>query len=75
MWAAARSIAIRRCECQTIKPHRIAALTTLVKQPDAGRELVKYLALPSSVPVIKNNGTQRSGRRGSATFKTERHGP
>jgi hypothetical protein len=27
----------------------------MVKQPDAARELVKYL-LPSSVPVIKNNG-------------------
>jgi ABC-type molybdate transport system substrate-binding protein len=32
------------------------ALTTVVKQPDAARELVKYLSLPSSVPVIKKNG-------------------
>ena len=32
------------------------ALTTMAKQPDAARELVKYLALPSSVPVIKKNG-------------------
>jgi hypothetical protein len=32
------------------------ALTTMVKQPDAARELVKYLSLPSSVPVIKKNG-------------------
>jgi molybdate transport system substrate-binding protein len=32
------------------------ALTTMAKQPDAARELVKYLSLPSSVPVIKKNG-------------------
>ena len=32
------------------------ALTTMAKQPDAARELVKYLALPGSVPVIKKNG-------------------
>jgi molybdate transport system substrate-binding protein len=32
------------------------ALTTMAKQSDAARELVKYLALPSSVPVIKKNG-------------------
>jgi molybdate transport system substrate-binding protein len=32
------------------------ALTTMVKQPDAAKELVKYLSLPGSVPVIKKNG-------------------
>ncbi len=32
------------------------ALTTMAKQPDAARDLVKYLTLPSSVPVIKKNG-------------------
>jgi molybdate transport system substrate-binding protein len=32
------------------------ALTTMAKQPEAARELVKCLVLPSSVPVIKNNG-------------------
>jgi len=31
-------------------------LTTMVKQPDAAKELVKYLSLQSSVPVIKKNG-------------------
>ena len=31
-------------------------LTTMAKQPGAAKELVKYLALPSSVPVIKKNG-------------------
>jgi len=31
-------------------------LTTMVKQPDPARELVKYLSLPSSVPVIRKNG-------------------
>jgi molybdate transport system substrate-binding protein len=31
-------------------------LTTMVKQPDAARELVKYLSLPASVPVIRKNG-------------------
>jgi len=31
-------------------------LTTMARQPDPARELVKYLALPSSVPVIKANG-------------------
>ena len=31
-------------------------LTTMAKQPDAARDLVKYLSLPSSAPVIKTNG-------------------
>jgi molybdate transport system substrate-binding protein len=31
-------------------------LTTMVKQPDAANELVKYLSLPDSVPVIRKNG-------------------
>jgi molybdate transport system substrate-binding protein len=38
------------------------ALTTIVKQPDAARELVKYLSLPSSALVIKNNGMEFAGR-------------
>jgi len=29
---------------------------TMVKQPDAANELVKYLSLPDSVPVIRKNG-------------------
>jgi molybdate transport system substrate-binding protein len=31
-------------------------LTTTVKHPDAANALVKYLSLPSSVPVIQKNG-------------------
>jgi len=31
-------------------------LTTMARQPDAARELVKYLSLPGSVPVIRKNG-------------------
>jgi len=31
-------------------------LTTMVKHPDAANALVKYLSLPSSVPVIRKNG-------------------
>jgi ABC-type molybdate transport system substrate-binding protein len=31
-------------------------LTTMVKHPDAANALVKYLSLPSSVPVIQKNG-------------------
>jgi molybdate transport system substrate-binding protein len=32
------------------------ALTTMAKQAEAARELVKYLSLPTSVPAIKKNG-------------------
>jgi molybdate transport system substrate-binding protein len=32
------------------------ALTTMAKQRDAARELVKYLSRPSSAPVVKKNG-------------------
>ncbi|MEA2903676.1 MAG: molybdate transport system substrate-binding protein [Alphaproteobacteria bacterium] len=31
-------------------------LTPMVKQPEAAKELVKYLALPASAPVIRKNG-------------------
>lgn len=31
-------------------------LTTMAKQPEAARELVRYLSLPSSGPVIRTNG-------------------
>jgi molybdate transport system substrate-binding protein len=31
-------------------------LTTMVKHPDAANALVKYVSLPSSVPVIQQNG-------------------
>jgi molybdate transport system substrate-binding protein len=31
-------------------------LTTMARQPEAAKELVKYLSLPSSAPVIKKNG-------------------
>jgi len=31
-------------------------ITTMAKQPDGARELVKYLSLPSSAPVIRKNG-------------------
>jgi molybdate transport system substrate-binding protein len=31
-------------------------LATMVKQPDAAKELVKYLSLPGSAPVIRKNG-------------------
>jgi molybdate transport system substrate-binding protein len=39
-------------------------LTTMVKHPDAANALVKYLSLPSSVPVIQKNGMSPvDGRR------------
>jgi molybdate transport system substrate-binding protein len=32
------------------------ALTTMAREPDAARALVKYLSLPSSAPVVRKNG-------------------
>jgi hypothetical protein len=34
----------------------------MVEQPDAAKELVKYLSLPSSVPVIRKNGMDPAQR-------------